>query len=523
MDQKRAQTLEALEAFIQSQKALLDTTYSDIERLKAARAAAIADPKTFVDNLHTNLDAPSFRLSALPDWQVVIPKGIDWSVFEGHDPAPLQKFTLDAQQSYVSRNQPHSTQKSPLSDLQKLVKTARRSIIDPVLAAFSHMSDLEDETESEMDEEEAHRQREREKIRLLKQRKIRTCGLKLPGLRMEGSSAVFVRHDVEDETMDVDISLDQDDPLSSISTPQPAPPLNHAPSKISRSRRPSTKKQNAAADPLSNPRPSKKARKDDNITKPPPPPDRSQLQQPSTEPSPKQDKDTGKPKPETYKQAWSVSEQHLLEQLLEQIPDGEKYRTQHTPFVHPTLLHSIANMALAQPQPQQRFDPNKAQNLLEIEKQFAVKAVEQAQTYWNLLEKVNPRELRLTKLDDEIYEHTMKTFPELAEEPYDKLIKLDEDWMKSEDGKKRWRVFIEEYKEKVKDYNFGSLIRTDAREEYGETNTIFVTRIQFYAIEISRNRLGLNDKAHEIAKAEAEKERLQKEKEAEKEKNKKRK
>ena len=34
----------------------------------------------------------------------------------------------------------------------------------------------------------------------------------------------------------------------------------------------------------------------------------------------------GKPRPETYKQAWSVSEQHLLEQLLEQIPDGEKNR-----------------------------------------------------------------------------------------------------------------------------------------------------------------------------------------------------
>ncbi len=31
------------------------------------------------------------------------------------------------------------------------------------------------------------------------------------------------------------------------------------------------------------------------------------------------------------------------------------------------------------------------------------------------------------------------------------------------------------YKEKVKDYNFGSLIRTNAREEYGETNTIFGT------------------------------------------------
>lgn len=29
------------------------------------------------------------------------------------------------------------------------------------------------------------------------------------------------------------------------------------------------------------------------------------------------------------------------------------------------------------------------------------------------------------------------------------------------------------YEKKVKDYNFGSLIRTDAREEYGEKNTIF--------------------------------------------------
>lgn len=31
------------------------------------------------------------------------------------------------------------------------------------------------------------------------------------------------------------------------------------------------------------------------------------------------------------------------------------------------------------------------------------------------------------------------------------------------------------YEKKVKDYNFGSLIRTDCRAEYGETNTIFGT------------------------------------------------
>ncbi|EJD01794.1 DUF757-domain-containing protein [Fomitiporia mediterranea MF3/22] len=160
-----------------------------------------------------------------------------------------------------------------------------------------------------------------------------------------------------------------------------------------------------------------------------------------------------------------------------------------------------------------QFDPNNAQNLVEIEKQFAVKAVEHAQVYWNLLEKVQPRELRLTKIDDEIFNDLSEKFPELVKEPYDGLIKLNEEWMKSPDGKKRWREFIEAYNDKVKDYNFGSLIRTDCRDEYGEKNTIFVTRMQFCAIEIARNRLGLNDAAHELAKREAEKERQLKEKE----------
>jgi hypothetical protein len=38
----------------------------------------------------------------------------------------------------------------------------------------------------------------------------------------------------------------------------------------------------------------------------------------------------------------------------------------------------------------------------------------------------------------------MRVFPELSEPPYDKLVRIDEDWMKSADGKKRWRGFIEE-------------------------------------------------------------------------------
>jgi len=167
-----------------------------------------------------------------------------------------------------------------------------------------------------------------------------------------------------------------------------------------------------------------------------------------------------------------------------------------------------------------KFDPQNAQNLVEIEKQFAVVAVEQAQTYWNLLASVPPKDLKLTKLDDEIFEHLKEEFPEWVQEPYDKLLKIDEDIMKSDVGKAKWRDFVNKYEKTVKDYNFGSLIRVDAKDEYSQTNSIFVTRMQFYGIEIARNRLGLNDLIHEKAKKEAEAEKAAKEKEKDKKKKK---
>ena len=45
----------------------------------------------------------------------------------------------------------------------------------------------------------------------------------------------------------------------------------------------------------------------------------------------------------------------------------------------------------------------------------------------------------------------------------------------------------------MEDYSFGTLIRTDVNEDYSEKNSILVTRIQFFAIELARNREGLND------------------------------
>ena len=46
------------------------------------------------------------------------------------------------------------------------------------------------------------------------------------------------------------------------------------------------------------------------------------------------------------------------------------------------------------------------------------------------------------RYDDEIFEHTLREFPEFAAAPHTSLTKLDEEWMKSKEGKERWRAFI---------------------------------------------------------------------------------
>ena len=103
------------------------------------------------------------------------------------------------------------------------------------------------------------------------------------------------------------------------------------------------------------------------------------------------------------------------------------------------------------------------------------------ETYWNILEKVPGSKLRLTKFDNDIYEHFKKEFPE-----FDASATINEDEMKSKEGKERWRKFIGEYEKKVEDYNFGTMLRASPKTEYGEKETIFAVRMQFYAVEIAR-------------------------------------
>ena len=61
-------------------------------------------------------------------------------------------------------------------------------------------------------------------------------------------------------------------------------------------------------------------------------------------------------------------------------------------------------------------------------------------TYWAILEKIPGSKLRLTKYDDEILEHFNKEFPD-----FDLKATINEDEMKSKDGKDKWRTFINEY------------------------------------------------------------------------------
>ncbi|KAK3292870.1 polysaccharide biosynthesis-domain-containing protein [Chaetomium fimeti] len=143
------------------------------------------------------------------------------------------------------------------------------------------------------------------------------------------------------------------------------------------------------------------------------------------------------------------------------------------------------------------FNAEEADNLEDIEKQFAVKVVQHMQTYWSILERVKGSSLRLTRMDDDIYDHLKRDFPD-----FDPAETIDEDKMKSKEGKQRWRDFMMVYEKKVDDYNFGTMMRSNPKWEYGQDETIFVPRMQFYAVEIARNRAGLNDWVYEQAQKE---------------------
>lgn len=276
------------------------------------------------------------------------------------DSSPLRACAQRRREDFTQRGRPSSTQWSELSELQRFVKISRRTIVDPILAQFADMSSPEPESEEEIDPEDLLRQQEQQKIRELKKRQIRGCGLSLPLSSKAGSMGVFIRQDVEEDAMDVDVTIDDDDDLEPTPFMPPleldsdTPPSSLAPPSPVSSSRP--KGTSSASTPGSRVRrPSKKIlgisqsfengdevanavrpRKKVKLKVPPKPimgedddEDEDEYGERLEDEQPKAKKTSnrsGKPKPETFKQAWSESEQNLLEQLLEKIPEGEKNR-----------------------------------------------------------------------------------------------------------------------------------------------------------------------------------------------------
>lgn len=127
----------------------------------------------------------------------------------------------------------------------------------------------------------------------------------------------------------------------------------------------------------------------------------------------------------------------------------------------------------------------------EVEGLWAMKAIEHMQIYFNILQALPPKLLKLTPKDDMIYEEFRKEFPDMSVD----VIRVDE--LKSEEAKKKWRPFCNMFDGLVEDFNFATMVRLDSKSDYSEDNSIIVPRIQFLAIEIARNREGFNDQIRE--------------------------
>lgn len=145
------------------------------------------------------------------------------------------------------------------------------------------------------------------------------------------------------------------------------------------------------------------------------------------------------------------------------------------------------NSALVVAMPFAGIDAENAANHPDIEKQWAVRAFEHAETFLNLIKKIDGKNLRLTKIDDDLYKDFREKFPNVNVRDIDELSDF-----KSARAKENWREFIQRYESKVEDYNFGTIVRLHALDDLDEANSMFVTRVQFLAVEIARNKEGLN-------------------------------
>merc|ERR1712025_968998 len=77
-------------------------------------------------------------------------------------------------------------------------------------------------------------------------------------------------------------------------------------------------------------------------------------------------------------------------------------------------------------------DASKYDNTSDVEANWAARAFQQAEVHMKLLLAVGPGRMKFSPLDEELYQSFRKEFPDFD------VAKIDEDAMKSKEGKEQW-------------------------------------------------------------------------------------
>ena len=97
------------------------------------------------------------------------------------------------------------------------------------------------------------------------------------------------------------------------------------------------------------------------------------------------------------------------------------------------------------------------------------KAFQQAQVHMKLLVAVGPNKMKFSPQDDAIYESFRKEFPKFNVEN----VKEDlHEAMKSGENAEKWKKWVDQFKDTLKDAKNGSLLRIDPDSGYTTENSV---------------------------------------------------
>jgi hypothetical protein len=137
------------------------------------------------------------------------------------------------------------------------------------------------------------------------------------------------------------------------------------------------------------------------------------------------------------------------------------------------------------------MDALEVENSGEIEMNGIMYAVDYMSDHWRMLTSTSDAsELVLTEdraEDDRLYREFRAAFGAMD------VHRTASDMLQDPRTQETWRTFMMAQDGRLKEFNMISLLRIDAALGYDDANTLLVPRVQFLAIEIARNREGVND------------------------------